>query len=243
MFKNDLFSDNAHRYVKFRPQYPKQLFDHIFSYCEKFQNAWDCGTGNGQVAMQLAKRFKNVFATDISEKQLDVAGKKPNVFYSIQAAEETNLPESLFDLITCGQSYHWFNSQKFQKECNRVGRKDCKVAVWGYFLPRIDRYNDAILDDFYYNTIYDHWEEERKYLEGKYKNIDFPFKILADRDFEIVEEWSKSHYFGYLSSWSFQKKFMMRKGYNPLADLFERFELPDRFEIRFPVFSKIGNVF
>ncbi|MBO9702916.1 MAG: class I SAM-dependent methyltransferase [Sporocytophaga sp.] len=35
--------------------------------------AWDCGTGNGQVAYELAKTFENVFVTDISKSQIDHA--------------------------------------------------------------------------------------------------------------------------------------------------------------------------
>ena len=36
------------------------------------ENAWDCGTGNGQVAKILAGFFNEVQATDISQNQLEI---------------------------------------------------------------------------------------------------------------------------------------------------------------------------
>jgi ubiquinone/menaquinone biosynthesis C-methylase UbiE len=242
MFKNDIFSENSHKFVKFRPQYPSELYEFIYQNCKNFQNVWDCGTGNGQVAFHLADKFKNVFATDISEEQLQKAGRKPNIFYSIQQAEKTNLPNNFFDLITCGQSYHWFDVKKFVDEALRVSRKDSTFAIWGYFLPRIDSYNDKILDDFYNNVIYNYWEKESRFLEKAYKDVYFPFENMKYQRFEIREEWSKSHYFSYLSSWSFLKKFIKKNDFNPLVDLFLKLELPERFEICFTVFCKLGKI-
>ena len=40
------------------------------------QKAWDCATGNGQVARYLADYFDEVYATDISQQQLDNAIQK-----------------------------------------------------------------------------------------------------------------------------------------------------------------------
>ncbi len=78
----DLFSKQAKDYAKYRPVYPKELFDHIFQFVEEKNIAWDCATGNGQAALALAQRFKKVIATDISEKQLSLA--KPHPIFSIK---------------------------------------------------------------------------------------------------------------------------------------------------------------
>ena len=40
--------------------YPSSLFTYIFSLLETKDQAWDCATGNGQVATQLAKEFQVV---------------------------------------------------------------------------------------------------------------------------------------------------------------------------------------
>ncbi len=54
-------------YATFRPTYPKELYDFIFSYVKDFYIAWDAGTGNGQVARAIYPAdLKKVIATDIS---------------------------------------------------------------------------------------------------------------------------------------------------------------------------------
>ena len=47
-------------YAKFRPTYPQELFDAIYEHVNQFDLALDCGTGNGQVAVELAKKFEKV---------------------------------------------------------------------------------------------------------------------------------------------------------------------------------------
>ena len=62
----DHFSNLAHDYTKYRPHYPDELFDYLASLAATHDRAWDCGTGNGQAARGLARRFKEVIATDAS---------------------------------------------------------------------------------------------------------------------------------------------------------------------------------
>src|SRR5437879_2833438 len=105
----DNFSKRSHLYARFRPTYPRQLFEFLISLVPERQAAWDCGTGNGQVAAVLAGYFDKVYATDISENQIKHAVEKPNVVYKIEAAEQTSFPDELFDLITVAQAVHWFD--------------------------------------------------------------------------------------------------------------------------------------
>jgi methylase of polypeptide subunit release factors len=41
------------------------LYDFILSFVNKRGTAWDCATGNGQVASALARYFDQVDATDL----------------------------------------------------------------------------------------------------------------------------------------------------------------------------------
>jgi hypothetical protein len=56
----DNFSLRSADYARFRPGYPLQLFDFLFNFCKSFDCAWDCATGNGQIAAVLAGRFRHV---------------------------------------------------------------------------------------------------------------------------------------------------------------------------------------
>ena len=56
----DNFSTQSSQYAKFRPTYPQALYDFLMSHVADTKLAWDCATGNGQVATALAKQFIHV---------------------------------------------------------------------------------------------------------------------------------------------------------------------------------------
>ncbi|WP_291727473.1 class I SAM-dependent methyltransferase [Bernardetia sp.] len=102
----DNFSDNSQNYAIYRPSYPKEVFEIIYSHIEGKKIAWDCATGNGQVANILAQDFEKVYATDISQNQLKNAVQKENIVYSVEQAEKSSFEDNSFDLITVAQAIH-----------------------------------------------------------------------------------------------------------------------------------------
>jgi len=56
----DNFSKQAQSYSRFRPGYPQQLYDFLIHHLPDKKTAWDCGTGNGQVAAKLSGYFDKV---------------------------------------------------------------------------------------------------------------------------------------------------------------------------------------
>ena len=77
----DHFSAQAADYAKFRPHYPTELFDYLSDIAPDNEIAWDCATGNGQAAVALASKFRNVIATDASEKQIKNAARHERIDY------------------------------------------------------------------------------------------------------------------------------------------------------------------
>ena len=75
----DNFSTLAKGYQRFRPDYPETLYTHLYTHCQGFEHAQDCGTGNGQVALALNQRFEQVKATDISQAQIAAAPAAANI--------------------------------------------------------------------------------------------------------------------------------------------------------------------
>ena len=53
----DHFSKQAADYAKFRPSYPREMFEYLGTITATRQLAWDCATGNGQAAVELATAF------------------------------------------------------------------------------------------------------------------------------------------------------------------------------------------
>lgn len=174
----DNFSTQSELYARYRPQYPKEFFDYLDIIITSKDNAWDCGTGNGQVATELAKRFMSVYATDISEAQLAEAQQLPNVIYSVQAAEKTNFPNDSFDLITVAQAIHWFDFEKFYAEIKRTAKPSATLVVMGYGRVEVTPEIDRVINDFYKNTIGNYWEKSANTLMNFIKPFLFLLKKL-----------------------------------------------------------------
>lgn len=213
----DNFSTRADRYAQFRPTYPEALFEHLSQLSPGKEAAWDCGTGNGQVAQRLAAAFQNVQATDISRQQLDNAIVLPNIHYSLQPAERTDFPDHSFDLITVAQAIHWFDFDAFYAEVDRTLKPGGILAVIGYNLPRFNSAVDTVIDGFYRNVIGPFWDKERRYIDENYRTIPFPYADLPSPGFTIDVKWSFDHLIGYIETWSAVKHYQKQKEENPVA--------------------------
>jgi hypothetical protein len=246
MATKDLFSSQSKAYAAFRPTYPPELYQFIFRHTQNFDSAWDCATGNGQVARDLSKRFNNVYATDISQQQLDEAFKADNIKYTVSKAEQTVFEDSSFDLITVGQALHWINTTDFYNEVKRVGRKGATIAVWGYSLLTVNDAIDKRFNEFYFGKVGKYWDAARKLVENNYSTIDFPFADRQDGNFEIKVHWNLEQFAGYLTSWSATQKFIKSEGFNPVPEFIgsinELWGDDTIHPVRFPLFVKLGSV-
>ena len=243
----DRFSGRANAYAQYRPSYPKEIIEYIISFVDQKDLAWDCGTGNGQVASILANYFNKVFATDISEKQIANAKAIPNIFYSISTAENTSFPDQSFDLITVGQAYHWFEFNAFEKEVKRVGKPGSVVAVWGYNLMKTgDQSIDELVSNFYSKVVGPYWDAERKHVENLYNDIPFNFEPLPTKDFAMEIDWNREALTGYLRSWSAVQNFINAHSINPVTkveqEIFDTWPEGEIKTVRFPLFLKLGKI-
>jgi hypothetical protein len=242
----DNFSTQSDQYARYRPTYPAELFQYLDTLLPNKQTAWDCGTGNGQVAYELAKTFQSVFATDISRQQLANAMQADNITYAVQPAESTNFREEQFDLITVAQAIHWFQFEPFYAEVKRTAKKGALLCVIGYGKLKISEPIDNVIENFYENIIGPYWDAERKYIDEDYKTIPFPFEEIEAPNFVNKLHWSLQHLLGYLNTWSAVKHFINKNGYNPvyalqkeLAPIWGGEEVRT---IEFPLLLRIGQI-
>lgn len=240
----DLFSQEADLYRKFRPEYPSELYAFILQHGVQFENAWDCGTGNGQVASVLAKSYAHVYATDISTEQLANATPAPNITYSVQPAEKVGFPDKFFDLVTVGQALHWFRFPQFYAEVKRVLKPQGLLAVFGYGPVETPPEFAYILHKFYTETTGPFWEPERAYVDQAYKTIPFPFREIASPVFLHRVEWTCSECIGYITTWSAVKHMVREAGDGELkvfeTQLRKHWTGEDKRIFRFPVFLRLG---
>ncbi len=240
----DRFSSHAVQYAAFRPTYPRELYDFIFGHLDHYDIAWDAGTGNGQVARDLAIKFTWVKATDISPQQLKNAYPANNISYSL-AAEATQFPDKTFDLITVAQAIHWFNLIPFYAEVRRVAKPHALLAVWGYGLLRIVPKIDSALDHFYKAIVGPYWDKERKLIDEHYRTLPFPFDEIESPGFPFSFRWTLDEFQGYLSTWSSVQKYKTDKGVDPVESFIEEIRPVWKGEVqtvKFPLFLRMGRI-
>ena len=240
----DRFSAHANQYAQFRPAYPPDLYEFIYRHVGHFGSVWDCGTGNGQAARDLSKKFSKVFATDISSKQLGNAFLSDTVFYSI-ANEKSSFADNSFDLITVAQAAHWFDMEAFSKEARRVAKANSLIALWGYSLLTINPKTDRLLNQFYTQVVGAYWDKERMHIDEHYKNLYFPFEEIQSPSFTISLSWTLAELIGYLSTWSAVQKYISVNKQNPIENLIEELETfwkEDMQVVRFPLFLRLGRI-
>ncbi len=216
----DHFSTQAADYARYRPDYPQELYDFILLNGTGSFAAWDCGTGNGQVAVALAEFYERIYATDPSAKQIENALKHPQILYSVASAKASGLPDQSMDLVVVGQAIHWFNFDEFYAEVKRVAKPGALVAIWGYGLNTISPEVDKVVNDLYYNIVGPYWPAERKYLDTEYQNIPFPFSKISTPQLQMQQHWSLNDFVGYLSTWSSVQAYIKANSANPLQALY-----------------------
>ena len=171
----DHFSAQAADYAKFRPGYPRELFDYLGSIAPSRQLAWDCGTGNGQAAGGLALVFDRVIATDASDKQIANAQSHERVDYGVAPAENSGIKSATVDLIMIAQALHWFDLNRFYAEARRVLKPNGVLAASAYNLLHVEPAIDEVVNRYYYEVVGPFWPPERKLVE-QFADLPFPFQ-------------------------------------------------------------------
>jgi SAM-dependent methyltransferase len=241
----DRFSAQAAGYARYRIDYPAALYDWLLPQVAARERAWDCATGNGQVANVLADYFVRVDATDLSEKQLTQATPRPNIHYQPARAEQTPFPNQRFDLITVAQAVHWFEPEAYHAEVRRVARPGAVLAEWGYGLVQISPEIDPLIEHFYRDTMGPYWDANRWHIDDEYARIPFPFADVRRAHFAVRRQWSAEWFLQYLRTWSSVAKYQQERGEDAVAliaaELTRLWAAGER-EVTFPVFARTGRI-
>jgi len=209
--------------------------------------AWDCATGNGQAARDLARYFDRVVATDASPEQVAHAVPAANVEYRVAAAESSGLEAGSTDLVTVAQALHWFVRESFFDEVRRVAVPGGILAAWSYGWCHAGSDVESLLRGFEDGTVGPYWNPERRWVVERYRTIPIPFEEVPAPTFELRAEWTLSQLGAYLSSWSAVSNYRQKHGDDPVPPVLERIAKywgrPDRTrEITWPLNIRVGRV-
>jgi SAM-dependent methyltransferase len=214
----DHFSKQAKVYSQHRPGYPAALFEYLATLASSHDLAWDCGTGNGQAALELAKLFRQVIATDASSEQIEHAFPHERVDYRVEKSEHTSIEAGTVDLITVGTAVHWFDFEGFYAEVRRVAKRNAILAVWTYHLPKIEPKVDQWLEELLRVTLKDYWPDRFRYVDERYRTLPFPFQEIHPPQFAMETQWDLDCLGGFVASWSGTRRFIDALGYKPFEN-------------------------
>lgn len=214
------FGSVSQAYAASRPCYPPQLFDWLAEQCPTHRLAWDCGTGSGQAALDLAQRFDQVMASDASAEQIAQAPRRDNIDYRVAPAEASGLPAASAELVTVAQALHWFDPDAFYAEVRRVLVPGGLIAAWSYGIVEVQGTTpNRLVQDFYHRIVGPYWPAERRHVETGYRELPFPFAPVAAPPFSMELDWSLDQLLDYLRSWSATARYRQAKGEDPVAAL------------------------
>ena len=242
----DQFSQQARTYAQFRPRYPADLFAYLASIAPGRGLAWDCATGNGQAALELARHFERVAASDASANQMANSFRNGNVGYLVGQAERVALTSGTVDLITVAQAIHWFDLDIFYREVERLLRRGGVLAAWTYHLMQSNPALDRILADYYYDVLGSYWSPRMRLLDERYRTLPFPFEEVMAPAFTMEAVWDLDDPLGFLNSWSANRKFEEERGYHPLEkvqrSLADAWGPDGQRTVQWPLHFRIGRV-
>lgn len=243
----DLFSAQAAAYARARPEYPAELYAFLAAASPRRDVAWDCATGNGQAARDLAGHFTRVIATDASAQQIEHATPAPRVTYRVATAEDSGIEAGSIDLVTVAQALHWLDHEQFYTEVRRVTVQGGVLAAWSYGACHAGDDVESLLRDFEHREVGPYWHANRRWVDEGYATIPFPWPEIEAPKFQLRVRWTLRQLGLYLGSWSAVIAYRRDRGEDPVPRLLDRIAhhwgAPDAVrDVEWPLALRVGRV-
>jgi SAM-dependent methyltransferase len=121
------FGRTAVDYEQFRPGFPRSFFDRLEEegWIAPGQRALDLGTGTGSLALGFAGQGLEATGLDLAPQLLEVGRQRAldrgvSVRFIEGRAEETGFDDGVFDLVSAGQCWWWFDAAATLDEVRRL---------------------------------------------------------------------------------------------------------------------------
>lgn len=156
MAKRDVterFTGKADVYARYRPGYPEQLMAYLRAVCGLVSShvVADVGSGTGKLSEAFLANGNVVYGIEPNADMRHggeelLAGN--DRFHSIDAtAEATGLAAGSVDMVSAGQAFHWFDSERSRVEFRRIlAPSGWVVLVWNVRNPAATRFLTAYED-------------------------------------------------------------------------------------------------
>jgi SAM-dependent methyltransferase len=124
------FAEVAGAYERGRPGYPDEAVRWLAG--DEPRDVVDLGAGTGKLTRALVAHGHRVTAIEPLTEMLEhLSENAPGAFGMLGSAEVLPLPDAFADVVTCAQSFHWFDHPVALTEIVRVLRPAGRLAlVW-----------------------------------------------------------------------------------------------------------------
>ena len=139
------FGEDPEAYDRERPSYPAELVDELLS-CDP-RRVLDIGCGTGKAGSLLRARGCEVLGVEPDERMAAVA-RGHGLDVELATFEQWDPAGRLFDLLVCGQAWHWIDPVGGARAAAAVLRSGGRLALFGN-RPRHDAATRAALDEVY----------------------------------------------------------------------------------------------
>lgn len=125
MANEELFTNRAENYQKARPGYAEGVIGLLLGKILKpGDRIADIGSGTGLFAKPLIEHGFDVYCVEPNAKMREQAVREfagnPHFISIAAAAEATTLEDYGMDMVAAASALHWFEMEKFQRECRRI---------------------------------------------------------------------------------------------------------------------------
>jgi SAM-dependent methyltransferase len=139
------FGSIASAYDRYRPSYPDELIADLVALNP--ERALDIACGTGKVAVPLVACGVAVLGVEVDPKMAAVA-ESHGIFVDVSSFEDWDPDGRTFDLVTCGQGWHWIDPVAGPRKVGEVLNPGGTLALfWNY--DDLDEDMQRRIDDAY----------------------------------------------------------------------------------------------
>jgi SAM-dependent methyltransferase len=131
------FSNRVENYVKYRPDYPREIIPFLAANCGLTANSVvaDVGCGTGISSRMFLENGNRVIGVEPNGAMRDAAVEQLADFPGFSIVDgtstETTLPDASVDLVTAAQAFHWFEPVSTRPEFARILKPNGYIAlIW-----------------------------------------------------------------------------------------------------------------
>jgi SAM-dependent methyltransferase len=223
-----------------RPKYTPQIFKEIVDKTKGFNNYLDIACGTGQLLIPLSPYFKKSIGIDVSEEQIKKAientkGNSTISCYTLDAydvldtlAKNGHFGEGetkMFDLITIGQAFHWFDEEKLLSFIHEKLLTDSGLLVIAGYKKQHFKEGEKLIEPFegFIKKLKPYFECDVDFNDSGYERTNPLFQKffthVEKKYFEEESEIAIQDLIKFVKSWSGYHNYIKNNQDDPATDL------------------------